>query len=145
MSEEKKLIENIKEEQAEDIEDKEEDLIDVNVAMLKAENIALSNERDELKGKLAVLKTKYGQAVDLIEDDTKSRIIAEIAPKTSVSDKLLALKSIEDLKAMKKVLDTAKVPAYRSGTPIVSVKDSPQAKLDNMFNDYKAKTWGKNK
>ena len=142
MSEEKKLIENIEEEQA---EDKEEDLVEVNVALLKAENITLKKELDEIKANMSVLKAKYGQAVDLIEDDTKARLIAEIAPKTSIPSGILELKSVEDLKAMKKVLDTAKVPAYRSGTPIVSVKDSPQAKLDNMFNDYKAKTWGKNK
>jgi len=142
MSEEEKTKKNIEEEQA---KDEPEDEVEVNVAMLKAENITLKKEVDELKATLDLLKTKYGQAVDLIEDDTKSRLIAEIAPKTSTPEGILAMKSVEDLRAMKKVLDTAKVPAYKSGTPITSVKDSPQAKLDNMYEDYKKKTWGKNK
>ena len=146
MSEEEKK-ENTKEEEetTDSTEEKEEDLVDVNVAILKADNLILKKENDELKEKLEVLMKKYGQAVDLIENDSKARLLADIAPRTSVPDHLLAAKSVDELKAMKKVLDSAKVPAFKSGTPLTAVKDSPQAKLDSMYDDYADKTWRKSK
>ena len=136
---------NTKEEHEADTEDKKEDLVDINVAILKADLIKVSKERDELQVKLENLMKKYDQAVDLIEKDTKSRLLAEISPRTTVPDSILAMKSVEDLKDMLKVLDTAKVPAFKSGTPIAAVKDSAEHKLNSMFDTYKAQTWGKNK
>lgn len=146
MSEEK-TEKNTKEEEkkTDSKEEEEEDLVDVNVAILKADVLVLRKENAELKDKLDTLMKKYGQAVDLIENDSKARLLADIAPRTSVPDNILAMKTVEELKAMKKVLDSAKVPAFKSATPMTSIKDSPHAKLDNMFADYAKKTWRKDK
>ena len=138
MSEDKK--DEIKDDIVEDSKDDEKsDLINTNVALLKAENKMLLTTLAEKNTIIDELTKKLDQATDLIEDDTKAALIADIAPKTAVPQSILALKTVEDLSAMKKVLDNAKVPAFRSGTPIVSVDRSPEARLASMFEDTMAK------
>ena len=143
MSEDKKdeTKDEVNDDKAEDTKEEEEksDLINTNVALLKAE---LKWVKDDLaKEKLLTeeLTKKLKQATDLIEDDTRAALIADIGPKTSVPQSLLAVKSVEALTEMKKVLDYAKVPAFKSGTPIVSANKSPEAKLYTMFDEWMEK------
>lgn len=141
----KEETKNISEEEQTESTDAEEDLVDINVAVLKADMLSLEEENKRLKAENDILTKKYGQALDIIEKDTKARLIADIAPRTTVPKEILAMLSVEELKNRQKILDSAKVPAYKSGTPLVSVKDSPHTKLANMNKDFIAKIKERNK
>jgi len=128
------------EKKEEKIEDKatevDETLIDVNVALIKAENINLKKALDEEIEKNQELAKKLKQATDLIEDETKSKLLAEIKPKVDIPDEMLVLKNLDELRAMKKTLDVTRIPAFKSGTPIpYEKKPSERQKLDSMFSD----------
>jgi hypothetical protein len=127
----------------EEIKQEKNETIDINVALVLAENQMLKDaivEKDKL---ITDLTKKLGQATDLIEEDTKSRLIADIKTKSMVPDKYLAGKSVEELSKMKEVLDTAVVPAFKSGTPVYERED-PKMKLDSVFSDFAKSTWRKN-
>ena len=133
------MPEDKKDEIEEITEDTKNDIIDVNVALVMAENkmyVKLLAERDAL---IVELTKKLGQATDLIEKDSIAALVAEISPKTDVPVSVLALMSVEDLGTMKKVLDNAKIPAFRAGTPIMSTNKSPEMKLATMFDDFMEK------
>jgi len=126
------------------VEPKEEahtSTIDVNVSLVLAENSMLKGQLEEKDALIGDLTKKLQQATDLIEEDTKSRIIADIKNKTTVPDKYLANKTTDELIKMKEVLDTAVVPAFKSGTPVID-KKSPRTELDNLFNEF-SKVWRK--
>lgn len=141
----KEETKNISEEEQTESTDAEEDIVDMNVGALKVDILLLKKENDELKQKLAVLTEKYSNALDILEEDTKASIIADIAPKTTIPRELLQALPLDELRKRQKILDTAKVPAFKSGTPLVSVKDSPEAKLANMNKDFIAKIKERNK
>lgn len=132
MSEEKKI----------ETQEEKQSTIDINVSLVLAENSMLKGVVEEKEALIGDLTKKLQQATDLIEQDTKSRIIAEIQNKTTVPTMNLANKSVEDLNQMKKVLDTAIIPAFKSGTPMVD-KKNPKLELDNLFNEF-SKVWRKN-
>jgi len=116
--------------------------IDINVSLVLAENSML---KDALAGKDSLIEDltkKLQQATDLIEEDTKARIIADIKNRTTVPDKYLAGKTVDELNQMKKVLDTAVVPAFKSGTPAMVDKKNPRAELDSLFSEF-SKVWRK--
>lgn len=124
--------------------DEKLDIVEVNVALLKAESMEKDRLIAELTVALDAMTLKYGQAKDLIEQDSRASLIAELAPKTTVPDHILAMKPIDELLEMKRVLADARVPAFKSGTPVITDKVSPRAKLASMYDDYAAKTWRKN-
>jgi hypothetical protein len=131
------------EQKKEDIKEEKHDLIDLNVALMLAENSSLKTliaEKDALN---ADLTKKLQQATDIIEEDTKSRLIIDIRDKTVVPDKYLKGKSVEELTKMKEVLDNAAIPAFRSGAPVYDKKDDPGTKLGKVFDDFASKTWRK--
>jgi len=117
--------------------------IDINVSMVLAENQMLKDAMGEKDNMITELTKKLEQATDLIEQDTKARLIADIKGKTVVPDRYLIGKSVEELDKMKEILDTAVVPAFKSGTPVYN-KEDPKVKLDNVFSDFAANTWRKN-
>jgi len=125
------------------VDGQKESLIDVNVSLVRAENINLKKEmagKDEL---IVKLTKELKQASDLIEDENRSRILAEIRPKVDVPDEYLTKKPLEELQAMKKTLDVARVPAFKSGTPLyVDKKTSPRQELDSMFEASMKKLYG---
>ncbi len=127
-----------KKDEIEETEDKN-DIIDVNVALVMAENKMYKTQLAERDALIVELTKKLGQATDLIENDSRAALVAEISPKTDVPASVLALMSVEDLGTMKKVLDNAKIPAFKSGTPIVSANKSPEMKLATMFDDFMEK------
>lgn len=146
MSEEETKKNTSEEEQAETHDEEEsKDLVDINVAVLKADMLSLEEENKNLKAENDILTKKYGQALDIIEKDTKARLIADIAPRTTVPKEILAMLSVEELKSRQKILDSAKIPAFKAGTPLVSVKDSPHTKLANMNKDFIAKLKERNR
>jgi len=121
------------------------DAVDTNVALTIAERDHYKTLVDELTLELDAMTKKYEQANALIEEDSKAALITEIAPKWSGPKDALGMKTRVELEHMKKVLDYARVPAFKSGTPIVSIDRSPEAKLASAFDDFKNKTWGRNK
>lgn len=124
-------------------EDETKNILDTNVALVIAErNIAiekLSTALDEIEN----LKKRIAIAEALIEEDSKAAIIKEIAPYCSIPTNDLALKTVDELEQWKKVLNYAKTPTFKAGTPIKPVARSPEAKLASAFDDYADKTWRK--
>lgn len=131
MSEEKKT------ETKEQKTDEKTDLVNVNVALVLAENEDLKRQLDAQKGLVVELTKKLSQATDLIEQDSKARLIADIAPKTNMHPELLSKMDVEKLTQFKKTLDTAVLPAFKSTAPLPSAKDRKPT-LDNVFSDYMA-------
>ena len=127
MSEEKKL--------------EAKDIIDENVILLKAELEAKTKLVEDLAKALDDMTKKYTQAQDFIETDARAKLVADIAPRTTVSKEILVRMPLVELKRMKETLDVAQLPAFKSGTPLVT-KDSPRVKLDNMYSDYMKKIRG---
>ena len=122
---------------------KDESIVDVNVALVLAENkrlIDLNAEKDAL---IVDLSKKLSQATDLIEEDSKSRLIADIKPMTTLPSEYLGKMSIDDLGKMKKTLQSAAVPAFKAGTPMADNKYNPKKELDNMFDNFASSTWRK--
>lgn len=124
-------------------EEKPTKSIETNAAQILAERDhalellkELTDERDFYKKEAEALQGR-------VDEDTKAGLINEIAPMTKLTRDLLALKSVDELKEMKKVLSNAKIPAFKAGTPVTTVDKSPAAKLANAFDDYASKTWRK--
>lgn len=118
-------------------------LVDVNVALVLAEN-------DNLKGLLAQkdaliedLTKRLDQATDLIENDSRSRLIADIKPMTTLPSDYLGKMSIDDLSKMKKTLENAAIPAFKAGTPMADNRYNPKKELDSMFDNFAKQTWRK--
>jgi hypothetical protein len=123
--------------------DESKDLIGVNVALVLAENDSLKQLLEE-KGKLVTeLTKKLNDATDLIENDSKRRLITDISPMTTISKEILSKMSIDDLAKMKKTLEYASVPAFKAGTPMADNKYNPKKELDSMFDNYANSTWRK--
>ena len=122
---------------------KDESIVDVNVALVLAENkrlIDLVAEKDSL---IEDLTKRLSQATDLIENDSKSRLIADIKPMTTLPSEYLGKMSIDDLGKMKRTLQSAAVPAFKAGTPMADNKYNPKKELDNMFDNFASSTWRK--
>ena len=122
---------------------KDESIVDVNVALVLAENkrlIDLVSEKDSL---IEDLTKRLSQATDLIENDSKSRLIADIKPMTTLPSEYLGKMSIDDLGKMKRTLQSAAVPAFKAGTPMADNRYNPKKELDNMFDTFAASTWRK--
>jgi len=121
--------------------DKQETLLDANVALVLAENKSLKETVVEKDALIEDLTKKLKQATDLIEEDTKSRIIADIKPKTTLPGEYLSKMSVEKLREMQKTLDQAVAPVFKSGTPMGDTKK--KATLDGMFEGFAKSTWRK--
>lgn len=123
----------------------ESQVVKDNVTLLIAERdhlIEVAKEKDAL---IESLTSQLAAATALIEEDTRAGLINKIAPRTTVPKEVLAVMPIDKLQEWDRILSNAKVPAFKSGTPIAKPKDDPKVKLDNMFEDFKKQTWGKNK
>ena len=121
-----------------------ETIVDVNVALTLAERDSLKVQLADEKLLVEDLTKRLKQATDLIEQGSKVALINEISPKTSVPKAVLGEKTREELQHMKNVLDYARIPAFKAGTPIVSIDKSPEAKLASAFDEFAKKTWRKN-
>ncbi len=124
-------------------EKKDETIVDVNVALVLAENDGLKRQGAAKDVLIEELTKKLSQATDLIENDSRSRLIADIKPMTTLPPEYLGKMSIDDLTKMKKTLENAAVPAFKAGTPMVDSIKNPKKALDNMFDDFAKATWRK--
>lgn len=130
------------EEKNKEVESEKINTIDVNVSLVLAENQMMKDAMVEKDAVITDLSKRLQQAMDLIDEDTKGRLIKDIKDKTIVPDKYLMNKSVEELTKMKEILDTATVRAFKSGTPVYN-KEDPKAKLDSIFSEFASSTWRK--
>jgi len=127
-------------------EPKTEDIVTDNVALLKSRIIALEELNTDLVTRLDALTTKYVQAKDFIEDESKSELIAYISPRYDMAKNLLVLKTLDELKDIKTHIDRVEIPAFKAGTKVVvNAKTSQRDKLDSTFDVAQAKRLGGNK
>lgn len=125
---------------------KESSIVDDNVALLKSKIIGLESLVEELTQKLDEATTKYEQAKEFMDNDAKADLLAYIAPRYTMPKELLMLKSVDELKQIKAVLDKVEIPTFKAGTPISGDrKPTARAKLDSKFAEAQAKRMGGNK
>lgn len=126
------------------IEETKYNAIDESVALMRAKIVQLEKaitEKDEL---IKTLSEKLNKANDFIEGDQKKMLLAEIRPRVEIPDELLMLKSLDELKMIKKTLDVARIPAFKSGTPVMYEKKSnPRQELDSTYDNYMKKIGAK--
>lgn len=123
---------------------KTQDVIGDNVALLKAKIIGLESLVEEYKVKLDAMTTRCEQAEEFVNADAKKELLAYIYPKVTTPKEMLILKSVDELQEIKRVLDTAMIPAFKSGTPLsYDKKPSARQKLDSVHKDYMAFLQGK--
>ena len=141
MSEETKTIEETKPE-----EPKTSDIVTDNVALLKSRIIALEALNKDLAEKLDAVTTKYTQAKDFIEDESKSELLAYISPRYDMPKELLVLKTLDELKDIKMHIDKVELPAFKAGTKVVDNKRTSQrALLESTFDRKHAERMGGSK
>lgn len=122
--------------------DKKDTLLDVNVALVLAENAGLKETSEAKDDMIEDLTKRLKQAMDIIEEDTKSKLITDIKPRTTIPGQYLSMMTVEKLVEMQQVLHASVAPVFKSGTPMGDTKK--KATLDNMFEDYAKATWRKN-
>ena len=132
------------------IETKEEtEVVDVvadNVALLKSKIIGLEALVEELTAKLDTATTKYAQAKEFMDNDAKADLLAYISPRYDMADELLMLKTVDELKGIKAILDKVENYAFKAGTPMSdSKKTSQKAMLESTFDRAQAERLGGNK
>ena len=114
--------------------EKKTSVVDDNVALLKSKIIGLESLVEELTEKLSEATTKYEQAKEFMDNDAKADLLAFIVPRYSMPKELLMLKSVDELKDIKNILDKVEVPAFKAGTPVFADKKAtPRQELDSMF------------
>ena len=120
--------------------EKKTSIVDDNVALLKSKIIGLESLVEELTEKLSEATTKYEQAKEFMDNDAKADLLAFIVPRYSMPKELLMLKSVDELKAIKAVLDKVEIPAFKAGTPVFADKKStPRQELDSMYSNTMTK------
>ena len=114
--------------------EKKTSIVDDNVALLKSKIIGLESLVEELTEKLSEATTKYEQAKEFMDNDAKADLLAFIVPRYSMPKEFLMLKSVDELKDIKNILDKVEVPAFKAGTPVFADKKAtPRQELDSMF------------
>ena len=79
-----------------------------------AENIALKRELEDREGTIAELTKQLKAANDVLESQTKAKLIGEILPRSSFTIEDLTGKSAEELQHIRLTLDQAKLPTYKN-------------------------------
>ena len=132
------------EEETKEIKEEEHkvDSVTDSYSVMQAKVIFLADENERLNAENDDLKAKLKKATDVLDERIKGELLAKIAPLTDEPKHLLALKSIDELKLMEKILTKARVPAFKSGTPLIP-KNDPKVKLDNMYVNYMKKIGAK--
>ena len=131
-----------------EIEDKDEvedtsDIISDNVGLLKAKIIAYEKTIDELTEKLDAMTKKYGQAKAFMDADAKKELLEYLKDRVDYPPELLALKSRDELMAIKQVVEKTKAPTFKSSAPLNYDKGpTARQKLDSKHEAYMKKLRG---
>jgi len=86
----------------------------ISVDQALAENIVLKERIKGLESTIAQLTEQLKAANDVLESQTKAKLIGEILPKSNFTIEDLAAKSVEELTQIRLTLDQAKLPTYKS-------------------------------
>jgi hypothetical protein len=92
----------------------------ISIDQALAENIALKKELETKDNTIAELTKQLKAANDVLEGQTKAKLIGEILPRSSFTIEDLSAKSVEELQHIRLTLDQAKLPTYKNvrfGTP----------------------------
>lgn len=117
------------------------DILEQSMAQTISERDAAVDELSKALDKIEKLKKELEAAKTLIMEDTKAGLINEVAPRVEVPKSQLALKTIDELVAMKKTLDISKY-GFLSGTPMKVDEDTPQHKLKTAHDRYMHRLYG---
>jgi hypothetical protein len=99
----------------------------ISIDQALAENITLKKELEGKDGMIAELTKQLKAANDVLEGQTKAKLIGEILPRSSFTIEDLSAKSVEELQHIRVTLDQAKLPTYKSvrfGSPSVGDEQS---------------------
>lgn len=135
--------ENEKEKIEEQTSDETQDIIDTNVSLTIAERDHYKELVETLKVSLDEMTKRYENAKALIEEDSKASLINDIIPMVHLPRNVLAEKTRDELEQWKKVLDNSKY-TFKAGTPLKLTEDSPEHRLNTMFERNMAKLRGGN-
>lgn len=143
MSKEKKEKQIDNEEVKDEKPTKEPTIVELKMAQVISERDDFMRKLNEACDTIEDLKKKLANAEDAIMEDVKAGIVSEIHPKVSLSQKALSFKSLDELMAMKKVLDVSNMPAFQAGTPLYyGDKKSPREQLADTFKNNMKKLKG---
>jgi len=92
----------------------ENKLVKLSVDQVIAENISLKAKVQELEGVIDGLNVRLKSANDLLEAQTRAKLIADIKPRTRYSDEDFAKFTVDELTSIKVTLDNAKLPTYKN-------------------------------
>ena len=89
------------------------------------------------------MNKKYGQARDFLEEQKKGELIEYLAPRLDYPKEFLAMKTHDELSALKSVVEKTIAPTFNSSAPL-SYNRGPSArqKLDSKHDDYMKKLRG---
>lgn len=86
----------------------------ISIDLALAENIALKEELKDKNNTIAELTKQLKAANDVLESQTKAKLIGEILPRSSFTIEDLTGKSVEELQHIRMTLDQAKLPTYKN-------------------------------
>ena len=82
-----------------------------------AENLKLKSDLKAVKKTVDELKKQLKSANDVLEAQTKAKLIGEILPRSAFTIEDLTPKTLVDLKGIRATLDQARYPTYKTITP----------------------------
>ena len=82
-----------------------------------AENLKLKSELKAVKKTVDELKEQLRSANDVLEAQTKAKLIGEILPRSAFTIEDLTPKTLDSLKGIRATLDHARYPTYKTITP----------------------------
>lgn len=88
--------------------------VKVTVDQVMAENEALKRELDSVKKLNGELALQLKAANDVLEGQTKAKLIGEILPRSSYTIDDLQGRTVEELQHIRETLDAARLPTHKS-------------------------------
>jgi hypothetical protein len=86
----------------------------ISIDQALAENIALKKELEGKQSTIDELSKQLKAANDVLEAQSKAKLIGEILPRSSFTIEDLTAKSVEELQHVRLTLDQAKLPTYKN-------------------------------
>ena len=119
-------------------------VVDESYSLMKSKNIGLEELVEELTTKLDAANSEIAKYKSHVENDAKAELLAYIVPRYNMAPELLTLKTFDELKDIKSVMEKVAPVAFKSGTPIsIDRSPSPRSKLASVHDDYMASLGGK--
>jgi len=108
-------------------------IVEDTLAGAQSLNIILRKQVDELTAAIDIATTKLKQMEEVEQSHIKAQLIADIEHRYEEPKELLILRSIDELKTIKHVLDKTPATLFKSGTPVAKDRSNLRQKLDSKF------------